>query len=425
MIYIFVFLLSVLSVMLFMPLAKKTKLPATIYLLVTGILLGQYGLFNLLGEGNVLGFDNLQTTLAGVSGIAIFILFLNSGIGLDLNSIKNTGKEVVLLSTIPVHVEGIILSLVAYLLLVTVFPGLGYSAIPLLAFIPIMLIGAMSSPVLVIPEALTAKTEGKKSKIFDNMIIATIVDAFTPFPLIIISLVLLITSVNGNSDMSIPMLVLITIIGCIVAYLLGYVFGLIFGIVIKKSTTTEEVNKTWLLVILMNVLSVALVLVSGPLKGLGILITVGIGVGINTKLSPELKMSVLGKSQKLFGMFFFPIVFIYVGTQVQVSKLLDPIMIFALLIITILAPVVKGQVSRLILRKNGYTKQEQTYADHAFFLKGIVLINMSVLIGPLFINLGLDSALDFLYLLAAVEVIVTIPYGVVRLAKDRVNWINE
>ncbi|WOO87903.1 cation:proton antiporter [Mollicutes bacterium LVI A0039] len=423
--YILVFILSVVTLFAFMPLVKKTKLPLTVYLLVFGIAFGQYGLLNLVGEGNILGLDDFTTTMASIAGIAIYLLFLNSGIGLDLDSIKKSGKEVIQMSIIPVHVEGFILSIVAFVLLTVVFPDLGYASIPFFAFLIVMLIGAMSSPVIVIPEALTAKAEGKKSRIFDNMIIATIVDAFTPFPAIIISLVLLITTVNGSSDMSIPVLVLIAIAGCFVAAGLGFVVGTVFGKVIAKTSSVEEVQKNWILVLIMNVVSVVVVLVSGPLSALGILTTVGIGIGVNKQLTPEFKTNILMKSQKIFGMLFFPIVFIFVGSQVQVSQLLDPIMIFVLVAITFIAPVVKGQVTRLILKKNGYTKQEQKYADHAFFLKGIVLINMAVLIGPLFIDLGLDAAVQFLYLLAAVEVIITIPFGTVRLTKERVNWVNE
>ncbi len=421
--YIIILILSVLLFFLVKPISTKFKLPMPIFFLLFGILFGAYGIVNILGDGSITGLG-LSNSLMVLSNLAILTLFLNSGLGLDLNSLKKSGKDALYLSIVPVHVEGIIMGIVTYVVMVLLFPQLGYSSIPLVGFLLIMVVYAICSPVLIIPSAMKLKALGAKSKILDNMIIASIGDPFTPFPYMILLLVLLIIKATGNSALSPLVAIIILLVGCVIIGVVGYVVGLIFGKILTKITSLEKTSQGiyMLLGLLFLILNVIVIDLTGPLKGLGIITSVFIGIGFNNTVSDELKKIILSKTNILFGLFLFPVVFIYVGTQTQIDKLLNPLLLIVLVFISLLGPIIKMLATKIYLEKNGYTKQESQYAQVGFALKGIIIINMSVLFGSLFKSIGLDVMLDFMYLLAAVSVILTIPLGIIKLTKIEDNW---
>ncbi len=416
--------LSILLVMLFKPVSGKTKIPMVIFFLLFGIIFSEYGLINLLGNNNLLNLT-LQPALAYVSNLAILALFLNSGMGLDLGAIKSSGKDAAFLSIVPVHVEGIIMGFVTYVVMVSVFPQLGFTQIPLIGFLLIMLTYAICSPVLIIPSAMKIKMQGAKSKILDNMIIASICDPFTPFPIMIVLLIFLMIGASGNSSISPIVAVVLLIIALILVGILGYVIGMIFAKIVAKVVKPEQTNLILVIAIIFNILNFVVIALTGPLAGFGIITAVGMGIGFNKFSIPALNAAMLQKSQLLFGLLMFPIVFVYVGTQTQIDKLFDPIMLIAILFIAILGPIIKAIVTKVYLQKRGYDKNEIAYAETGFALKGIIIINMSVLFGPAFQSVGLDMMLDFMYLLAAVSVILTIPLGIIKLEKYENNWFKN
>lgn len=420
--FIIVLILSALLLFAVKPLSQKTKLPMPIFFFVFGIIFGAYGLINVLGAGSITGLD-LESSLVIISNLAILTLFLNSGLGLDLKSIRKSGKDAAFLAVVPVHIEGIIMGFVAYFFMVVLFPGLGYAKIPLLGFLLIMIVYAICSPVLIIPSAMKLKAKGAKSKILDNMIIASIGDPFTPFPYIILMLVFLVIS-QGGAQINPLLAILALFIGVIIISIIGFLFGFIFGKIVSKITDVKTTNQNVFLLIglIFIVLNIVLINLTGPLSGLGILTAVAVGIGFNKVVSAELNSIILQKTSILFGLFLFPIVFVYVGTQTQVDKLLNPLLLIVLVFISLLGPIIKMFVSKLYLSKKGYTKEESKYAQVGFALKGIIIINMSVLFSPLFKSIGLDIMLDFMYLLAAVSVILTIPAGMLKLTKIEDNW---
>ncbi len=421
--YIIILVLSVLLFFLVKPISTKLKLPMPIFFLLLGILFGAYGIINILGEGSITGLE-LSNSLMVISNIAILTLFLNSGLGLDLKALKKSGKDAMYLSIVPVHVEGIIMGVVTYVVMAILFPQLGYSTIPLVGFLLIMIVYAICSPVLIIPSAMRLKSLGAKSKILDNMIIASIGDPFTPFPYMILLLVFLIINATGNSTMSPLIAIIILFVACIIIGLVGYFVGLVFGKILTKTTSLEKTSQKiyMLLGVLFLIINLIVIDLTGPLKGLGIITSVFIGIGFNNTVSDELKKIILEKTSILFGLFLFPVVFIYVGTQTQIDKLLNPLLLIVLVFISLLGPIIKMLVTKIYLEKNGYTKEESQYAQAGFALKGIIIINMSVLFGALFKAIGLDIMLDFMYLLAAVSVILTIPLGIIKLTKIENNW---
>ena len=76
---------------------RKMKLPALLGMLITGIILGPYGL-NLL-DGSILGIS------AELRKIALIIILTRAGLGLDLFGLKKIGRPAVLMCFVPASFE--------------------------------------------------------------------------------------------------------------------------------------------------------------------------------------------------------------------------------------------------------------------------------------------------------------------------------
>ena len=84
---------------------RKMKLPALLGMLITGIILGPYGL-NLL-DGSILGIS------AELRKIALIIILTRAGLGLDLSGLKNIGRPAVLMCFVPASFELLGMTLLA------------------------------------------------------------------------------------------------------------------------------------------------------------------------------------------------------------------------------------------------------------------------------------------------------------------------
>lgn len=78
-------------------LCQKIKLPSLLGMLITGIVLGPYGL-NLL-DGSILGIS------ADLRKIALIIILTRAGLGLDISGLKKIGRPAVLMCFVPVSFE--------------------------------------------------------------------------------------------------------------------------------------------------------------------------------------------------------------------------------------------------------------------------------------------------------------------------------
>ena len=76
---------------------QKIKLPALLGMLITGVILGPYGL-NLL-DGSILGIS------AELRKIALIIILTRAGLGLDLSGLKKIGRPAVLMCFVPASFE--------------------------------------------------------------------------------------------------------------------------------------------------------------------------------------------------------------------------------------------------------------------------------------------------------------------------------
>lgn len=401
---IILIVLSVVSMLLCSFLTKVTKVPAVIYLMVIGILLGSY----------VLDIAKFLPHLAIYSALAIVILFLVSGFGLNVEAIKSSGAKTFGLSSIPAIGEGLIVGVITWIIL-TIIPVFDQPSINFAAVVAIMLIFAMSSPAIIIPFNMAGKGRGINASIFDELTVASVIDNFIPIPIVLVFLNVAY-AVEGGSGIAVGSILIQTVL-IVIAILITFIVSYFIG---KLTAMANSLIKNpMVMATSVTVLTIVIFFVTGPIgASLGIIIGFGIGMGYNVATPPEIRFPVLGASQKLYGLGMMPIVFIYVGTQIQVDQLFKVTTVVAFALATLCGIFCKGFIAKKFLLKRGSSKAEGDYAAYGFAAKGIILINISLVIGTGLTANGLDYILQMMYMLAAISIIISVPYSSVNLGKQ-------
>ena len=121
---------------------RKMKLPALLGMLITGIILGPYGL-NLL-DGSILGIS------AELRKIALIIILTRAGLGLDLSGLKKIGRPAVLMCFVPASFE-----LLGMILLAPKLMGLSVLESAVMGTVL-----AAVSPAVVVPRMVKLMDEG-------------------------------------------------------------------------------------------------------------------------------------------------------------------------------------------------------------------------------------------------------------------------
>lgn len=121
---------------------RKMKLPALLGMLITGIILGPYGL-NLL-DGSILGIS------AELRKIALIIILTRAGLGLDLSGLKKIGRPAVLMCFVPASFE-----LLGMILLAPKLMGLSVLESAVMGAVL-----AAVSPAVVVPRMVKLMDEG-------------------------------------------------------------------------------------------------------------------------------------------------------------------------------------------------------------------------------------------------------------------------
>ena len=123
-------------------LCKKIKLPSLLGMLITGIVLGPYGL-NLL-DGSILGIS------ADLRKIALIIILTRAGLGLDVSGLKKIGRPAVLMCFVPASFE-----LIGMILLAPKLMGLTTLEAAIMGAVL-----AAVSPAVVVPRMVKLMDEG-------------------------------------------------------------------------------------------------------------------------------------------------------------------------------------------------------------------------------------------------------------------------
>lgn len=405
--------------------AKKAKIAPPIFYLILGVLFG-----GSVGIVHIFGNQDLLPNMANYNTMALWLMFFGAGFNIDLNKLKTSGKDTISLSSLPVFVEGLIMTMIV---------AIGVKILPLgfeLNFWQVMIVMvlfAMASPANVIPACVGYNMKGYagKNRITDSMITASIFDNFIPFPLLVVALVLAVAPAIGMKLSPIMLVgivvgvVLALVVVCLIAGVLGGLVAKLLSPMSDKVAQNPE-NKNLKMAYAMIYFGIfALILnFSGPLKSLAVLIIVAISVGINQKEKNKLGAVIGLNSSMIFGMFGSPIIFTYVGSLINVQSLLNPIMLVFGVVVTFSAIAIKGFVTKkFVLKDAKYTEGERNFAAAGFVPKGIILVNFSlILMGPLN-SVGLGFVIDFMILMAAISIVASVPLGITLLDKAGDKWL--
>lgn len=406
-------------------LCKKTRISQPICYLLLGIIFGgSAGLYNVFGNAAI--FPNMPD----YNTVALLLLFFGAGFNIDTDSLKKSGKVTTQLFSLPVHIEGIIMTVIVFLVLKLV-PSLGFT-LSIFEVSIVMILFAVASPANVIPISMNHSAEGYSgsSEIVDNMIIASVIDNFIIFPVLLLPLLFTVAPGMGFdfTAMKTILMILGVILGLILIVLIGIAIGFLSTVIldpIGKKIAGSKQNKlpSILYTILYFVIIAVIISFSGPLKTLGVLVAVAAGAGVKKYEKNGLSDRLGYNASLLFAIFGMPIIFIYVGSLIDLKALLNPKMLLFGVTITILACTIKGLVTSYILRDEKYSDGDRKYAMSCFIPKGVALVNFSLVFMVPFVDIGLTYVINFMIVLAAISIIVTVPLGVTLMNNAKGVWL--
>lgn len=405
--FIVLVLISLALVKFLSPVLKKIKLPIVVVFIILGILLGDYGLK--VNEYIPSLLDNVGI----IASIAVLFLFFVSGLNLDIEAVKKKIFSIMPLVVISQGLEILGTTIVALLL----FKVLGID-LNIFYILTIMLGFSMSSIANIIPIVVNALKSGKKSGVLTEILTIAATDNILPLPFFMIAFVLGQAVEKGNEITFSTFFKIsgLSIIAIAILVIVSYVLILIFNLILKK-----KINFYIKTLILIAIVPLEMAITGKIGQSLGLVVAFLLGTSFNILYKKEDKGNISDNFSKILGI-LIPFVFIFAGMNLKLDKLLDIKALIIFSIIVIVAIVIKKEVlGYLYLKKNKDndktdTINESAFLKSAFIGKGIVLINMSIILAP---AVGMESDLiQTLYILAAVSIILTVPLSIVGMEKN-------
>ncbi len=375
----FLFTLAVITIaaLILGAILNKLHLPALVGMLLIGIILGEHQL-------NLINSD-LMAISPDLRRLALIIILLRAGLGLDLEALRKNGISALLLCFLPALAE-----IVGYLILGR--PLLGLT--PVEALILGSVIAAVS-PAVVVPRMLRLKEEhiGEKQGIPDMIMAgASCDDIFT-----IVLFTSFITLAEGGSfnPVSLLEIPLSIITGVIVGVLVGYAFMLF----IKRVHIRDSI-KVLILLSLSIFFVTAEDILTLPYSGL--LSVIAMGALLREKHT-ECAIRLSGKFSKLW-IAAEILLFTLVGAEVDIAYALDnSLMIILLLFICLIFRLAGVFLSTLPSKLN---MKERLFTSIAYSPKATV----QAAIGAIPLSMGLECG-SIVLTTAVLAILITAPIG--------------
>ncbi|WP_312700660.1 cation:proton antiporter [Sedimentibacter sp.] len=361
---------------------EKLKLPGLIGMLVLGVLIGPYG-FNLLQE------DMLKIS-GDLRGIALIIILLRAGFGIDKDDLKKIGITALKMSCIPGLIEGLFIAAASMY-----FLGFTFSQGGMLGFII-----AAVSPAVVVPAMLelTENNLGTKKGIPALILAGASIDDV--FAITIFSAFLgLYSGSNINIGVQLLSIPVSIISGIIAGVLIGFVL-----IVIFKKYHIRDTKKVLLVLgfsILLNQLEAVL---KTKLQIASLLGVMAIGFIISEK-SSSIGERLSDKFNKIW-ILAEVLLFVLVGALVDVNVALKAGITGIIIIFIGLTGRSIGVIVSLIGTE--YNWRERLFCVIAYIPKATVQAAM----GAVPLSMGVESG-DIILAVAVLSVLITAPLGAI------------
>ncbi len=361
---------------------EKLKLPGLLGMLILGVLIGPYGL-------NLLQRNMLQIS-SDLRSIALIIILLRAGLGLNKDVLKNVGVPALKMSCIPGLIEGLFIASASVYFLDFTFSQGG-----MLGFII-----AAVSPAVVVPFMLKLMESNIGTK---NGIPTLILAGVSIDDVFAITVFSAFWGLYSGTDMNIG----IQLINIPISILLGIMAGIILGFVlinIFKRFNIRDTKKVLLLLgfsILLNQLEVVMKTKIQIASLLGVM-TVGF---ILTEKLPDVGRKLSDKLNKIW-VFAEILLFVLVGAEVNVGVAIKAGKIGILLIVIGLMGRSIGVIISLL--GTNYSFKEKLFCVIAYIPKATVQAAM----GAVPLSMGVESG-DVILAIAVLSVLITAPLGAI------------
>lgn len=361
---------------------EKLKLPGLLGMIILGIIIGPYG-FNLIGK-------DILNSSSDLRKIALIIILLRAGLGLNKEDLKRVGKPALKMSCIPGLIEGFFVAFAS-----VKFLGFSFIQGGILGFII-----AAVSPAVVVPAMLKLM----ENKMGTNKGIPTLILAGAS-----IDDVFAITIFSGflglynGSHMNIGL----QLLNIPVSILLGILVGAIIGFILVKIFNKYNIKdaKKVLLILglailiteLENLLKTKIAI--APLLGV---MTIGF---ITIEKMPKIGEKLAGKFNEIW-VFAEILLFVLVGAEVNVKVALNAGKIgIIVLLIGLLGRSIGVVISLLNTDLNW---KEKIFCIIAYIPKATVQAAM----GAVPLSLGVESG-DIILAVSVLSILVTAPLGAI------------
>ena len=371
-------LLGLLSGALF----ERIKLPGLLGMIIVGGLIGPYG-FSLLSE------DILRTS-GDLRNIALIVILLRAGLGIEKKGIKKVGKPAIKLSFIPGILEGLTIAFLSVQLFDFSFIQGG-----ILGFII-----AAVSPAVIVPAMLDLIDRGcGQEKNIPTLILAgaSIDDVFA------VTIFSAFLGIYGGGDVNIGT----EIFTIPLSIILGVIIGLMFGWILIKVFQRFDIPSTQKMLF---VLSAAILLttfekvIETKIEIAGLLGVMAIGFILFEKMPAVGKQ--LASTFNEVWIFAQVLLFVLVGAQVNIGLVLDAGLKGIILIgIGLLARSIGVLLSLIGTELN---KKEKLFSIIAYIPKATV----QAAIGAVPLAMGVESG-DLILSLAVLSIVLTAPLGAI------------
>ncbi|NFB58021.1 sodium:proton antiporter [Clostridium botulinum] len=363
---------------------EKLKLPGLLGMLILGILIGPHGL-------NWLSKDILNAS-SDLRKIALIVILLRAGLGLNKDELKLVGKTALKLSCVPGIIEGFFIAIASIKLL-----GFSFIQGGLLGFII-----AAVSPAVVVPQMLSLMDKGLgKAKGIPTLILAgaSIDDVFA------ITIFSTFLGLYSGKNINIGM----QILKIPISIILGTLIGVLSAIIIIKIFKKYAIDNTKKILIILSI-SIILTLIEALLKGkleiASLLGVMALGFVISDKI-PSIGDKV-SKGLNEIWVFAQILLFVLVGAEVNIVVAFKSgflgIMIIAL-------GIVGRSIGVLIsLKGSNLNKEEKLFCIIAYIPKATVQAAMGAV--PL-VN-GVEAG-DIILAIAVLSILTTAPLGAIAI----------
>lgn len=372
--------------------AKRLKLPPLFGMLLTGIVLGPWGL-NLLSE-------SMLSLSADFRQLALVIILLRAGLSLDINDLKKVGRPAVLMCFVPACFE-----ILAMLVLAPMFFGISLIEAGVLGAV----IGAVS-PAVIVPKMLKLMEEGYGTeKSIPQLILAgaSVDDVF------VIILFSVFTSLALSGTFSAMALVQIP---C--SILLGIAAGVIMGWLINKLMKLISLQSLKVLLLLSAalLLTVLETVLKDRIAVSGLLAVMSMGIMIQKNeftLSQDLSKSFsnLWNGGEI-------LLFVLVGAAVNINYAAVAGWQSLILIILVLMMRMLGVFCCLL--KTNLNKGERLFCMIAYTPKATV----QAAIGSIPLAMGLPCG-ELVLTIAVLSILITAPLGAFMIDCTYPRWLKQ